>query len=101
DFESIKTQLAVIDATEDLSDSDLDEILGDELKDMLPLKRVKGIGITLEQKLRRAGYDSAAQLAGETPKRLAARIEGLSERQAEKILLNARKAISSLTKTKK
>ncbi|MFW9800705.1 MAG: helix-hairpin-helix domain-containing protein, partial [Candidatus Thorarchaeota archaeon] len=101
DFESIKTQMEVIDATEDLSNGEFDEFLGEDLKKMLPLKRVKGIGASLEKKLLRAGYDSAAQLAGETPKRLAKRIEGLSEKQAESILLNARRAVQRVARAKK
>ncbi len=98
DFESIKTQLAVIDATEELSDKEFNEFLGNDLKKILPLKRVKGVGPSLERMLRKAGYDSAAQLAGETPQRLASKIKGLSEKQAERILLNAREAVSRLTK---
>jgi hypothetical protein len=98
DFESIKTQMAVIDATQEMSDKEFDEFLGEDLKKMLPLKRVKGVGPALEQKLRKAGYDSAAQLAGETPKRLASKIKGMSEKQAERILLNAREAVNRLTK---
>lgn len=101
DFKSIRTQMDVIDATEGLSDSEFSEFLGNDLEKILPLKRVKGIGPALEQKLRRAGYDSAAQLAGETPRRLSEKIEGLGEKQAEKILLNARKAIRQLKRTKR
>ncbi|MHA2021148.1 MAG: helix-hairpin-helix domain-containing protein [Candidatus Thorarchaeota archaeon] len=98
DFESIKTQMAVIDATEAISDKEFSEFLGEDLVKMLPLKRVKGVGPALEQKLRKAGYDSAAQLAGETPKRLASKIKGMSEKQAERILLNAREAVNKLAK---
>ncbi|MFW9802797.1 MAG: helix-hairpin-helix domain-containing protein [Candidatus Thorarchaeota archaeon] len=98
DFESIKTQMAVIDASQEMSDKEFDEFLGEDLKKMLPLKRVKGIGSALEQKLRKAGYDSAAQLAGETPSRLALKIKGMSEKQAERILLNAREAVNRITK---
>ncbi|MFX1603332.1 MAG: helix-hairpin-helix domain-containing protein, partial [Promethearchaeota archaeon] len=101
DFKSIRTQMDVIDAAEGLSDSEFTEFLGNDLEKMLPLKRVKGIGPALEQKLRRAGYDSAAQLAGETPKRLSEKIAGLGEKQAENILLNARKAIRQLKRTKR
>jgi DNA polymerase/3'-5' exonuclease PolX len=90
--------MAVIDATEEMSDKEFNEFLGEDLKKMLPLKRVKGVGPSLEQKLRKAGYDSAAQLAGETPKRLASKIKGMSEKQAERILLNAREAVNQLTK---
>ncbi|MHA2140727.1 MAG: helix-hairpin-helix domain-containing protein [Candidatus Thorarchaeota archaeon] len=98
DFDSIKTQMAVIDASEEFSDKEFSEFLGEDLKKILPLKRVKGVGPSLEQKLRKAGYDSAAQLAGETPQRLASKIKGLSEKQAERILLNAREAVNKLTK---
>ncbi len=101
DFKSIRTQMDVIDATEGLSDSEFSEFLGNDLEKIMPLKRVKGIGPALEQKLRRAGYDSAAQLAGETPRRLSEKIEGLGEKQAENIVLNARKAIRQLKKTKR
>jgi predicted flap endonuclease-1-like 5' DNA nuclease len=98
DFESIKTQMAVIDASQEMSDKEFHEFLGEDLKKMLPLKRVKGIGPALEQKLRKAGYDSVAQLAGETPTRLASKIKGMSEKQAERILLNAREAVNRITK---
>ncbi|MHA2433021.1 MAG: helix-hairpin-helix domain-containing protein [Candidatus Thorarchaeota archaeon] len=101
DFRSIRTQMEVIDATDELSDSEFSEFLGNDLQKILPLKRVKGIGPALEQKLKRAGYDAAAQLAGETPKRLSEKIEGLGEKQAEKILLNARKAVQQLKRTKR
>ncbi|MFW9911916.1 MAG: helix-hairpin-helix domain-containing protein [Candidatus Thorarchaeota archaeon] len=98
DFESIKTQMAVIDASQEMSDKEFNEFLGEDLKKMLPLKRVKGIGPALEQKLKKAGYDSAAQLAGETPRRLASKIKGMSEKQAERILLNAREAVNRIAK---
>ncbi|MFX1369950.1 MAG: helix-hairpin-helix domain-containing protein, partial [Promethearchaeota archaeon] len=101
DFESIKSQLDVIDTAEEMSEKELNEFLGDDFQKMLPLKRVKGIGSALEEKLRKAGYESAAQLAGETPKRLAARVAGLSEKQAEIILRNARDAIRRLSLKKK
>jgi len=101
DFKSIRTQMDVIDAAQGLSDSEFTEFLGNDLEKILPLKRVKGIGPALEQKLRRAGYDSAAQLAGETPKRLSEKVEGLGEKQAESILLNARKAIRQLKRSKR
>jgi hypothetical protein len=101
DFESIKSQLDVIDAAEEMSDKELDDFLGEDLQQMLPLRRVKGIGSALEEKLRKAGYESAAQLAGETPKRLAEKVTGLSEKQAETLLKNARDAIKQLSLKKK
>ena len=96
DFESIRSQIDIIDATsEEISDEEMRDILGEDVKQILPLQRVKGIGSVLEKKLREAGYESAAQLAGEVPKRLASKIEGLSESQAKKIIANARDAVKA------
>ncbi len=101
DFASIRSQIHIIDAGADLSDSDMDDILGDEFRDMLPLRRVPGIGTSLEKKLNAAGYESAAQLAGESAQRLAQKIDGLSEARAEKILTEARKVVKKTVKKKK
>ena len=101
DFASIRSQLDLIDASNDVSDSELDDILGDEFKEMLPLRRVPGIGASLEKKLIAAGYESAAQLAGESAQRLAPKIEGLSVAGAEKILKAARAVVKKTVKKKK
>ena len=101
DFASIRSQLDIIDASTDVSDSELDDILGDEFKEMLPLRRVSGIGESLEKKLFAAGYESAAQLAGESAKRLAQKIDGLSVDRAEKIIKDARKVVKKTVKKKK
>ncbi len=93
DFESIQTQLTIMGAADELSDSEMSEILGGDLQSALPLRRVPGIGEALESKLRKAGYSSAAQLAGETAPRLAQKIEGLSQSRAEKIVAEARKIV--------
>ncbi|MBN2228471.1 MAG: helix-hairpin-helix domain-containing protein [Candidatus Thorarchaeota archaeon] len=98
DFASIKSQLDIIDAGSEISDSDMSEILGVELKDSLPLRSVPGIGEALEKKLHSAGYDSAAQLAGETAQRLAQKIDGLTIARAEKILKDARKVVQKTIK---
>ncbi|NHJ14982.1 MAG: helix-hairpin-helix domain-containing protein, partial [Candidatus Thorarchaeota archaeon] len=98
DFESIKSQLDVIDAAEEMSDKELSEFLGRDLQQILPLRRIKGVGSALEEKLRKAGYESAAQLAGETAKRLSSKIDGLTEKQAERILQDARDAVKELAK---
>jgi len=98
DFESIKSQVDIIDAGSDLSDSEMDVILGAEFKDMLPLRRVPGIGESLEKKMTAAGYESAAQLAGESAQRLAQKIDGLSIVRAEKILKDARKIVKKTVK---
>jgi nucleotidyltransferase/DNA polymerase involved in DNA repair len=79
----------------------MDAILGDEFKDMLPLRRVPGIGERLEKKMNAAGYESAAQLAGESAQRLAQKIDGLSIAGAEKILKDARKVVKKTVKKKK
>lgn len=100
DFDSIRSQLDIIDAGTDLSDSEMNAILGDELKDMLPLRRVPGIGGSLEKKLSAAGYESAAQLAGESAQRLSQKINGLSVAGAEKILKSARKVVKKTVKKK-
>jgi hypothetical protein len=93
DFESIRSQIDIISATEEISDEEMSDILGEDIKEIPPLKRVKGIGAVLENRLLKAGYESAAQLAGEIPKRLADKIEGLSETQAKKLISNAREAV--------
>ncbi|MHA2424856.1 MAG: helix-hairpin-helix domain-containing protein [Candidatus Thorarchaeota archaeon] len=93
DFSSIRSQLDIIDGSPDVSDSEFDEMVGADFESMLPLRRVPGIGPKLEEKLRLAGYESAAQLAGETAIRLSEKIEGLSKPRAEKILDDARSLI--------
>lgn len=101
DFASIRSQLDVLDAGAELSevsDKDMSDILGNDFVKMLPLKRVPGIGPNLEKKLRRAGYKSAAQISGETPKRLAEKIEGLGLARAEKIISDARKIVKRTVK---
>ena len=100
DISSIRSQVDIIDAGSDLSDSEMDDILGDEFRDMLPLRRVPGIGTSLEKKLNAAGYDSAAQLAGESAQRLAQKVDGLSVAGAEKILKGARKVVKKTIKKK-
>ena len=100
DITSIRSQVDIIDAGTDLSDSEMDDILGDEFKDMLPLRRVPGIGASLEKKLNAAGYESAAQLAGESAQRLAQKVDGLSVAGAEKILKDARKVVKKTIKKK-
>jgi hypothetical protein len=101
DITSIRSQVDIIDAGTDLSDSEVDDILGDEFRDMLPLRRVPGIGASLEKKLNAAGYESAAQLAGESAQRLAQKIDGLSVARAEKILKDALKVVKKTVKKKK
>jgi len=101
DFDSIRSQIDIIDAGTDLSDTEMDAILGEDFKDMLPLRRVPGIGERLEKKLMAAGYESAAQLAGESAQRLAQKIDGLSVAGAEKILKSARKVVKKTVKKKK
>ena len=91
DFASIKSQ---VDTSQDLSDSEFDEIVGSNFESMLPLRRVPGIGPKLEEKLRNAGYESASQLAGDTAARLSSKIEGLSQARAEKILTDARRLVN-------
>ena len=101
DFASIRSQIDIMDAGTELSDNELDTILGEDFKDMLPLRRVPGIGASLEKKLNAAGYESAAQLAGETAQRLSQKIDGLSIARAEKILKDARKVVKKTVKKKK
>lgn len=101
DFASIRSQIDIIDASSNLSDNEMDDILGEEFKDMLPLRRVPGIGASLEKKLNAAGYESAAQLAGESAQRLTQKVEGLGIDRAEKILKDARKVVKKTVKKKK
>jgi hypothetical protein len=100
DFDSIRSQIDIIDAGADLSDNEMETILGEEFKDMLPLRRVPGVGESLEKKLSAAGYESAAQLAGESAQRLARKIDGLSVAGAEKILKGARKVVKKTVRKK-
>ncbi len=101
DFASIRSQIDIIDAGADISDNDIEDILGDQFKDMLPLRRVPGVGSRLEKKLNAAGYESAAQLAGESAQRLAQKVDGLSVAGAEKLLKDARKVVKKTVKKKK
>ena len=101
DFASIQSQLDVLDAGAELSevsDKDMSDILGDDFVKMLPLREVPGVGPNLEKKLRRAGYKSAAQLSGETPKRLTEKIDSLGLARAEKIINDARKIVKRTVK---
>ncbi|TFG29080.1 helix-hairpin-helix domain-containing protein [Candidatus Thorarchaeota archaeon] len=98
DFDSIRSQIDIMDAGAEISDSDMNEILGEEFRDMLPLRSVPGIGNALEKKLIDAGYESAAQLAGETAQRLSQKIEGLTLARAEKILKDARSVVKKKMK---
>ncbi|MBD3407173.1 MAG: hypothetical protein GF411_13725 [Candidatus Lokiarchaeota archaeon] len=95
DVASIRHQLVIMDAADDMSDKELSDILGEDIREVLPLTRVKGIGKALEKKLIEAGYKSAAQLAGETAPRLAEKVPGISIKKAEKILKNAREISKS------
>ena len=98
DFDSIRSQVDIMDAGAEISDDDMSEILGEEFKDLMPLRSVPGIGIALEKKLKVAGYDSAAQLAGESAPRLSRKVEGLSLARAEKILKDARSVVKKKMK---
>jgi hypothetical protein len=98
DFDSIRSQIDIMDAGADISDNDMSEILGEEFKDMMPLRSVPGIGSALEKKLTDAGYESAAQLAGETAQRLSQKVEGVSLARAEKILKDARSVVKTKMK---
>ncbi len=93
DFESIRSQLEIIDTTPDISDTEMSEILGEDFNDILPMRRIPGIGPALEEKLRKAGYVSAAQIAGEIPSRLASKVQGMSEKGADKIIRAARSRV--------
>jgi predicted flap endonuclease-1-like 5' DNA nuclease len=101
DFESIRSQVDIIDATEDVSDDELKEILGEEYDQLSSLRTIPGIGPNLEKKLIAAGYNTPAQLAGETKKRLASKIEGLSEKRAGAILEETRKRVKKTIDKKK
>jgi predicted flap endonuclease-1-like 5' DNA nuclease len=101
DFDSIKSQLDIIDAGSELSDNDMNEILGEDSKAGVSLQKIPGIGGALEKRLKEAGYRSATQLAGETPQRLAQRIDGLSISRAEKLLKDARSIVKKAMKKAK
>ncbi|MGM0687091.1 MAG: helix-hairpin-helix domain-containing protein [Promethearchaeati archaeon] len=93
DFESIRQQLDIIDAASDVSDADLEDMLGGKVAKILPLRRVHGVGEKMEHRLKREGYESAAQLAGERADRLAQKVEGLNEKGAMKIISAARELV--------
>jgi predicted flap endonuclease-1-like 5' DNA nuclease len=101
DFASIRSQVDIIDATEDVSDDELKEILGEEYDQLSSLRSIPGIGPNLEKKLIAAGYNTPAQLAGETKKRLSSKIEGLSEKRAGAILEETRKRVKKTIDKKK
>ncbi len=98
DFEAVRHQLEILDVSSDLSDEEIHDILGDDFTEMLPLRRIPGVGTALEAKLSDAGYTSAAQLAGETPKRLASKVEGLGEARAKKLIESAREVVKKALK---
>ncbi|RDE17573.1 MAG: hypothetical protein C4K49_02205 [Candidatus Thorarchaeota archaeon] len=100
DLKSIRSQLDILGSTEELSDKDMDEILGPDFDKTLPLGGIPGVGSKMEQRLREAGYESAAQLAGETPQRLSEKVKGLTPAKAEKILEGARVAVKKALKSK-
>jgi hypothetical protein len=99
EFESIRSQIDIA-AMQELSDKDLSEIIGPDFEKVLPLRKIPGIGARMEERLRSAGYESAAQLAGETPQKLASKVKGLSESQADKILASVRDAVREAMKSK-
>jgi len=99
DFDSIRSQIDIMDASAEISDNEMSEFLGEEFKTLMPLRSVPGIGIALEKKLKDAGFESAAQLAGESAHRLVQKVEGLSIDRAEKILIAARLIVKKKIKT--
>lgn len=99
EFESIRNQLDIV-GMQELSDKDMHDIIGPDFEKVVPLRKIPGIGARMEERLREAGYESAAQLAGETPERLSSKVKGLSESQAEKILASVRDAVREAVKSK-
>ncbi len=95
DFDSIRSQLEIVEGTQELSDSEMAEILGEEESKHLSLRMVPGIGPKMEVRLKEAGYTSVAQLAGETPTRLASKVKGMGRATAEKIIKAARERMRS------
>ena len=98
DFDSIKSQIDIMDAGAEISDSEMSEILGEELKEIAPLRSIPGVGAALEKKLKAAGYESAAQVAGETAQRLSFNVEGMSLARADKLLKDARSVVKKKIK---
>ncbi|TFG32493.1 hypothetical protein EU527_10075, partial [Candidatus Thorarchaeota archaeon] len=101
DFDSIRSQIDIIDAGSEISDSEMSEILGEDFKTKLPLRSIPGVGDALEKKLHDAGYESAAQIAGETALRLSQKIDGLTITRAEKLLKDARSLVKKKMKNNK
>ncbi len=100
DFTSIRSQLEIMDVVQDLSDSEFGEIVGEDFKEVLPLRRIPGVGPKLEARLTDAGYTSAAQLAGESASRLSSKISGLSQERAEKLIRAAQETVKETVKGK-
>ncbi len=98
DFESIRSQLEIVEGTQELSDSEMAEILGDEESKSMSLRTVTGIGPKMEVRLKAAGYTTVAQLAGETPTRLVSKVKGLTTATAEKIIRAARERMREALK---
>ncbi len=95
DFESIRSQLELVDGTIETPEGTID-IMSEDFNKILPLRTIPGIGEVTEQRLKKAGYKSAAQIAGETPKRLASKVPGLTEEKAQKILRATRKKVKEV-----
>ncbi|MHA1246544.1 MAG: helix-hairpin-helix domain-containing protein [Candidatus Thorarchaeota archaeon] len=95
DFESIRSQLQIMEGTVETPDGPID-VMSKDFNKVLPMRSIPGIGVRMEERLFKAGYKSAAQLAGETPQRLAAKVEGLSVKRAQKILRAARERVKEV-----
>jgi len=84
--------------------------LGDlvENEDIIPLKKLSGVGKKLETRLEKAGYVSVAKVARARADVMARKVEGLSKKGAQKLVSEAKEIVkdsksksdTKLTKTK-
>ncbi len=95
EFESIQSQLELAGTKIETPDGPID-IMTEDFNKILPFSGIPGVGGMLEKKLRKAGYKSAAQLAGETPERLMSKVPGLGEARAKKILRATRRRVKEI-----
>ncbi|MHA1771915.1 MAG: helix-hairpin-helix domain-containing protein [Candidatus Thorarchaeota archaeon] len=95
DFESIRSQLDIGDGKIETPEGTID-VMSEDFNKILPFRSIPGVGETMESRLKKAGYKSAAQLAGETPQRLASKVPGLSTDRAKKILSATRKKVKEV-----
>ncbi|MEM2142824.1 MAG: helix-hairpin-helix domain-containing protein [Candidatus Thorarchaeota archaeon] len=97
DIASVRAQLELAEATEEISEEQMREILGETSEGKSVLRTIPGVGPRMEERLRQAGYDSPLRIAGESPSKLSSKVRGITPRQAEKIIEGAREVVRNMT----